>query len=571
MQRLMLTAACAMLALAFTSCGAGQPASIGSAAGRVRLSAELTPEYNINASSAAVSLVDDGAGVVLSLSGLNDTKALYGRLFYDPARQSFTGSSQLASELLFVAFDQPARGYVEFGMVVPNWDVKPGISGSLELARLSFNDSPVPPARAASKAPGSVPEDAITLTGSLDTNNIPTLTWRESLTGDCDNNGEVNISDFSAFGIHYRKTAVPGNPDESEVRDCDFNRDGEVAITDIQKMGQSLGATLGGYFIRAGSTATGLSDLEQIERTDFYPTARRQDGEIMWEWTGVAITSDTFYQVEPYDRGNFNRGTPSDNQLLLQPVIVDPNPVFTSVTLTFQGRDTWPASMIDAGSGDYLILVTENSVDGIAGNGEQFSGEHFAPEVLQLQVLGDPDNDPGNLVDITSTAYIGLSEGAGLASVSLASATRGQLTFKDRGRIVVRTFAPGNFTVTDEIGFRLYTIDSMSMTSGNGNSPVNVGSGSNVQFTVSGVFDWDSDGNGNEISVNITSFCSWGLLPAAGNGGSFVLRTDTGALQTGTAQSGDNATIFAEFPNTDNVKLFDNQKRSTAPFVVNIN
>jgi hypothetical protein len=111
----------------------------------------------------------------------------------------------------------------------------------------------------------------------------------------------------------------------------------------------------------------------------------------------------------------------------------------------------------------------------------------------------------------------------------------------------------------------------MSITSGNGNSPVNVGSGSNVQFTVTGVFDWDSVTNGNELSAVITGFSSWGLTPAVGNSGNFRLRTDTGVLQTSAAQSGDSALVYAEFPNTDNVLLFDNKKRSTAPFTVTIN
>lgn len=175
-------------------------------------------------------------------------------------------------------------------------------------------------------------------------------------------------------------------------------------------------------------------------------------------------------------------------------------------------------------------------------------------------------------MDITSQAYMGLSEGGGLANVSLASATRGVLSFKDRGRITVQTFAPGDFTLADEISFQLMTIDSLAIVSGSGASPVNIGSGNDVSFTVTGTFDFDTDTtNGNEVDIDLTDFCNWGLLPDAGNTGAFNFRTDTAALETDNANIGDSANVVAEFPNTDDILLFDNRKRSTTPFVVNVN
>jgi hypothetical protein len=558
----MLLAAAALCA-ALCSCGGGTanlPAGSGSVS---KLTVDVTREYGINADGVQLALSGPDSAVRVDATGLSNTKALYGKLHYDPATQSFAGSTQLDDRVLFVAFDDPAAGYVEFGAVVANWDVKPGVDGAMKLAEFTFRQQPAEVTRVTSKAPGTVAEDAITLQGSIDANNIPSLTWKESLTGDCDNNGEVNINDFSALGLQFRKTADPVDPADSEIRDCDFNKDGEVAITDIQKMGQNLKATLGGYWIKTGTTPGNLTDFLQLPRTVQFPDPRRQDGEEQWNWTGAALTADTYYQVEPYDREEAERGTPSENQVLLQPTTTV---TYTDINIGFVGQATWPANRI-ASNGDYIIVVTENSADAIDGNAEP-----FAPESLQLVINAETDQNPGVPVDITSTAYMGLSEGSGLAAVSLASATRGKVTFKDRGHVTIQTFAPGDFTLSDTISFRLVTIDSLAINSGSGASPVSVGSGTNVQFTVTGTFDWDSDNtNGNEITQDLTSFCNWGVVPDTANTGSVAVKTDSGALVTADGDSGDSYTVYAEFPNTDDIRLYDNRKRSTAPFVVNIN
>jgi hypothetical protein len=180
-------------------------------------------------------------------------------------------------------------------------------------------------------------------------------------------------------------------------------------------------------------------------------------------------------------------------------------------------------------------------------------------------------NNPGVPIDITDKAYMGLSEGAGLASVSLVSASRGKLTFRDRGKITVQTFAPGDFLESDTISFDLLSINSLAITSTSGATPQGISGGGTLQFVATGTFDMDNQSNGNEIQQDVTAYSAWGGQPAAGNAGDFILRTDIGAVQAGTAQTGDLLDVYAEFPPTDDVLLYDNLPRSAGPFTVFVN
>ena len=567
MQRLNLAAAGACLLLALCSCGAGGngPSSSSADSTNPRLAAQLDPATSINVNTAQLKLSGPLDSTVLTATGLADTKALYGRVYYDPQTQHYAGNTPLpgASNLLMLFVDEPQDGYVEFGAVVPHWDVQPGLNGNLGLSTLTFSPGAANVNRtvSADSNPPNAATDAITIQGSLDANNIPTLTWYEALTGDDDNNGETNISDLTAMSkvLNQTDTATDHNP----ARDADCNLDGQVTVNDLTAFSKDYHHTLGGYFIKTGTTATSFTDLVQVVRTTQFPTPKGADGMEKWTWTGTsALTANTFFQVEPFNRENTLRGTPSSNQLELQPNLTV---TYTNIKLTFNGATTCPANR-KASNGDYIVLLTENSVDNVAGNAEP-----FATENLQLQVTGEDVANPGVTLDITDKAYMGLSEGAGLASVSLVTATRGQLSFHNRGHITVQTFAPGDFTQSATLGFELMTIDSLAISSSSGDSPQGINAGGTLQFVATGTFDFDDVNNGNEVQQDVTGYCAWGGTPANGNTGDFILRTDLGAIEAGTAASGDSIDVFAEFPPTDNVTLYDNLKRSAGPFAVSVN
>jgi hypothetical protein len=560
MQRLTLTFACALCALALFSCGANTTGFGGNHSASDSLTAVLTPEYSIDADNVQLAVTGAPDAAVLAATGLAGTKAIFGRVYYDPHSQHFQASTQLASEeVLTLFYDDPRAGYVEFAAVLANYDKKPGLDGTLQIAHLTFAAGAADLTRAVSITT-DLPEDAVTLQGSIDAANVPTLTWKEGLTGDCNNNGEVEIGDFQPFGIWFRTLPDPVDPADSEARDCDFNGNGEVEIGDITNMGKNFRAILEGYWIQTAPTAAGpFVDFEQFPRATMFPAPARQDGEEIWVWTGAALTADTHFRVQPYH--GTDRGIVSENTVLLQPILTI---TYTNPQISFVGAPTWPANRT-AANGDYLVIATELSVDGTVGNAEP-----FATESLQLVVTAEDVNNPGVPIDITDQAYMGLSEGAGLAAVSLVSASRGELTFRDRGRITVQTFLPGDFTQNDSISFQIMTIDSLTMTSTAGTSPVSVASGTDVPFTVTGKFDADTTTTGNEVNVPLTAFVNWGTLPAGSNVGTFALQTDAGTLNTDNAQAGDTAQVVAEYPNTDDITLYDNRKRTTAPFVVNI-
>jgi hypothetical protein len=565
MQRFILTAAGACLALALCACGAGAPATSDAAAANGRLTASLNSSDSINADGVRFLLSGPADALVLTAAGLSDTKAVYGRVYYDPQQEHFTGNTALpgADQLLMLFVDQPQDGYVEFGAVVPNYDVQPGLDGNLALSRLGFAPGAADVSRAASAAsdPPNAQTDAITLQGTLDANNIPTLTWYEQLTGDSDNNGETNISDLSAMGKVLNGKHQP--TDHNPTADADCNHDGQVTIADLTPMSKDYRHTLGGYYVKTGTTSTSFADLVQLPRTVQLPAAKAADGMELWTWTGTAaLTANTYFQVEPYNADGTKRGLASANEVLLQPNLTI---TYTNVHITFDGADTWPAGR-KATNGDYIVLLTENSVDNIDGNAEP-----FATESLQLKVTAEDVANPGTPLDITSSAYMGLADGGGLASVSLLSASRGKLTFHDRGRITVQTFAPGDFTQSDSISFDLETIDSLAITSASGASPQGIAAGGTLQFVATGTFDFDDTINGNEVQQDLTGYCAWGGTPDPANAGQFVLRPDIGALEAGTATSGDSISVYAEFPPTDNVTLFDNLKRSAGPFAVHVN
>lgn len=566
-----ITALIALLvaALLMQSCG-GASSAAGLDEQRLSASLDLGPSIGAEGARAALVPTAEAGTYTLSVENAQGAKALYGEVRYNPLSQHLTGmtpqSGSAADPALVLLVDDPANGRAQFGWVLPNFDVRPGLSGSIEIASLSLASGPARVNKQVLKAPTGT-GNAFTIAGEVLSDGRPQLTWLEALQGDGDNNGEVNISDLTPLGISFKKSPSPTDPADSQERDADYDKNGEVNIADITPVGLNIGTTLGGYVILSGPDAASLTEGEEFSRTAMFPTKpNTTSGELTWVWAGPdPLTEDTTYKVRPYDAtAAKTRGKDSDNTVtLIAPVQTT---TVTDVTIKVPAA----SGLVTDSDGDYVVVLTEESVDGVDGNAQNIPG---VVESLQLSADVDTAEDPGNIIDGTTIVQWRVIDGGGLANVGNGgiSGTKGLMDFVDRGKVTIEAHANGNFAIKDTVSFKLYSIDSIDLVATPGGAgPVAVNGGAAVSFTATGNFDFDA-GNTKEITRDITAFCNWGMLPGGANGGDFSFDTGVADLDTGGASSGDTVQVSAEFPATDDVHLFDNQKRASNLVTVNIN
>ncbi|MCC7479373.1 hypothetical protein IT575_13085 [bacterium] len=549
-------------ALALTAaCGANFSASGDARSASGGPLATLDQNGSIGTSGAEAVLKATGGSYALQLEGLSGAKAVYGQVRYDRASEHFTGSqSQGTDDSLFIAIDDPATGTVHFGWVLTNFEQKPGIDGSLELARLSFADGPAEALRRVSTPPQG-PDDAFALRENDPTDDgIANLEWDDTLAGDGNNDGTVSVQDLTPIGLNFNQSTSDAN--KNSARDADYNKDGKVTVQDLANIGINFGASLGGYAILSGSSAGSLTELERRDRANEFTAPTSADGVLQWSWDGDEVTETTFYNVRPYDKTGA-LGDASTEVIQVDPALPGQTPVDVT-EIVFEGSDTW----LKQGN-DFAVILTELSVDDTPGNAEAID---ILAEALDLKAMVEIQEDPGNPIDGTTIVQWVLVEGGGLADVSNAVGTKGQATFHDRGRVVIEAHLLGDFTKSAQIAFRLFTIDSLALElAGGGAGPAAVNAGTDVDFTATGTFDWDGAVNGDELTRDLTQYVNWAVLPGGANTGNFSLNTTLGLLNTDNAASGDSAQVVCEYPGTAEVTLFDNQRRSSDPIDVSIN
>jgi hypothetical protein len=507
----------------------------------------LAQHGSIGAPEAKVELVPSVAGaVIIAVTQLTSAKAVYGEVRYDPAAMHIARITPA---------DSGPDAVAQFGWVLPNFDRRAGVDGSIEIGSIAFAQGAAAQ-KVVLKAPTG-PSNAIDITAELDASDRAHLTWRESLQGDGDNNGLVSISDLTPLGLSIGKTPGPG-PADSQARDADYDKNGEVNISDITALALNLGTSLGGYIILSGPVADSLPDHDDFARSEMFTgTLNAASGELIWDWTDTAaLAEDSYFQVVPYDNeGASNRGLASDAELLVAP---NPTQTISDIAIALG-----PGITLDTdGSGDYIVILTENSVDATDGNAEALDG---VLESLPLVANVDTIEDPGNIFDGTNLVVWRLIEGGGLAEVGNGGlAPKGLVTFINRGRIQVEAHARDNFALKDTIGIKLYSIQDIQLNATPGGAgPVNVASGDGVNFSATGIFDFDGIANGNEISADITPFVNWGMIPDETNAGSFSIDTGAAILGTADASSGDGVRVSAEFPTTAEVTLYDNMRKAS--------
>jgi hypothetical protein len=581
MRHALLCALFLVVTLAAGSCGGVSETTIARDTASL-FTVSLDQRVSIGATGASMALVPTDSELTYDLvaSNLSGAKALVGAVHYDTSLYHLAGvrstdavtvlneevsATDTTRDRLLYCVDQPQQRQVGFNMTLVHYDRRAGLSGRVLLARLTFAEGARSVVRGSSKAPTGI-GNQFTIEGIVNASDQPVLTWKEALQGDGDNNGEVNIADFTPLALSFGMTTSPnpvGQP-ASQARDADYDKNGEVNIADTTALGINLGTTLGGYQILAGPTAGALVEVDRVDRTEMFPVPpNTTSGELTWTWTGPALTDTTVFQVRPYDDVGA-LGLASTNTVTLEPTVQ--NPVIQSIDeITFTGAETWPQE-----DGDYVVILTEQAVDDIDGNAE---GIAQVLEQLQLIAMVNTDLDPAP-VDGTNSVIWRVVEGGGLGLVGNGgtSGDKGLVEFLDRGRLEIEARVAGSFTATESIGFKLYTIDSLTLTDPfDGLGPLSVPNTAPVQLKSIGTFDWNSVIDGDEITRNMTGFVNWSLLPDAGNTGTFSVDTNTGQLIVADADSGDSVRVAVEFPKTDDVTLFDHEKRSSELLTVNIN
>lgn len=91
------------------------------------------------------------------------------------------------------------------------------------------------------------------------------LSWGHYQQGDYDRNGEVNISDLTPVGVHLGKDTT--SPDWAAAQTADGDANGEINIADVTPIGQNFGAQVGGYVIQVRDTPG--SDYRDYGFVDF--------------------------------------------------------------------------------------------------------------------------------------------------------------------------------------------------------------------------------------------------------------------------------------------------------------
>lgn len=566
MLRTGLTALLLLALLASASCGGGMASARDAAFVPV---ASLDRENSMGADSAQIVLVPTGDSYVVEVSGLDDAKAVYGQVEYDPSVVHLTearandGSSALvdgtltSGNQLLMVVDEPEHNRVQFGMVVANWETKPGVTGTLNLATLTFANGPADIVRGTSAAgpPGNKNYNAIDLAATKNGSDQAVLTWLEALAGDGGNDGEVGLPDLTPLGARLND-----NSGSSQAKDADYDKNGLPNISDLTALGSELHATLGGYKIMSAPSPTGpFTEAADIARNVMFPV-KPPPGEVTWTWTSPApLAANTSYKVVPYDNsGNKVLGLKESD---VETLVGQPVQTITQITdITYDD----PNGVIFTNNGTPQIILTEESVDGTADNVPAFSLEH-----LQLHAIADTNLGTG--VDVTNDVLWYVTAGGGLANVDNVAPDKGDLTFHDRGDITVTAQVSGNFSLTKTISFQLLSIEAVDL-QGPGASPLGVNAGGSVDFTVMGTFDSDTNiASGNEQTIDITPYVGWAIGASAEN--VFNLNQTTAALEVdGGAASGDFANISAEYPAGPDVpQLNDNLKRASPLFKVTVN
>jgi hypothetical protein len=603
-------AACSVGAIdpGYLQAGAHRAAVGGVTAGGIeviRHGANGLPDPGLN-STLALRLQPEGGltGLVISVDDPRPVNAVTMDVHYDPQSchpvqavfHDLLGSEE---QVLRASVLDHVPGMAGVGEVLIGLPYHPAVDG--DFATVYFADGPSRTTSAQVSSVSQNPGVGVSVGGVP--NFIPTpgtpdgeasVTWYAGWnawdTGDGDQNGVVTLGDLVPIGLWFSQGwSAPKDPTPvwGSLR-ADYDTNGLVTLGDIQRIAAHFNEQALNYLVEAADD-TGSATRQKVADVpagpDPPPTGAGTSPDLgtifkKWNVDFTDTSTFTFQQLTALDadaNGKVNvYVTPQDastpplngTEAFLTLDVVIPTPTITSIDISFPGSATW----LKRGN-DYVVLVTELSVDDVLGNAEQFTTAPFAPETLGLTAMVETQENPGNLIDGTQWVIWYIQSGAGLGSVADGGSAgpKGELSFNDRGLLTVAAHAPGNFAVVGTITFRLCSIESLALSLASGGSgPTSVSPGTAVQFKVTGTFDFDTDPtNGNEETQTLTPYCNWGALV---NPAGTPIKFDSGVakLNTTGAAHGAKYQVTCEFPTTDDVSIYDNVKRASNFVTVNI-
>ena len=536
------------------------------------------PDPTLNST---LSLRMEDSALVISVDDSERTEAVTLDVSYDaaelcPQRAEFHGllgdGTQVLSLSVLDHAERIALGEAAIGGYVPA-----ALKG--DFATLHYTAGPARNVSAmgnfAHSNPAGVAEvirEIPNLVGVSDTDaETATVTWTAGWhVADGDSNSEVNAADIVPIA---QKFGASTGTDWSSVV-TDYDRNTETGAPDLQPIALYYTNKTVEYLVEASDDADGAARTT-VATLNFVTDQQAKttpvtagDLRTIYPWYQVvfnassAMTYETLNSLDAnenesvrvwitpsYPTGLTTTGTASFVTLTVG--TPEPEVVITGIDVGL------PATVVLDQEGDnYLVLLTERSVDSVAGNVESFTYESIP---LEAAVTTSTPVDP----PLTAEDLIwSVVDGGGLAEVSNEPGEKGTLTFHNRGLVTVEARAPGSFLVTDTISFLLLSIDSLELelTDG-GTGPVDVTPGSTVGFKAIGTFAVDTTLGPVTKTLEITPYVGWGVLNPME--APYVLNTATGELILTSTPSGVALSVTCEFPLTDNVTLYDNQKRSS--------
>lgn len=383
---------------------------------------------------------------------------------------------------------------------------------------------------------------------------------------DGDANSEISSADIVPIATLFGQSV---NSNYAAIT-ADYDRNTEVSVADLQPIALYFGNRTAQYVVEAsddeaGAARTSVATVSFLD-DKLAPAGPATPGNLAsayeyWEVNFNAASPVTYETLAGLD-GNGNSsvsvwitpqwpdGQTTDGTEASIAVDVTPtDPQITGITVALPGSVT-----LEQQNGDWVVLLTERSVDGIQGNAEAFTYDSIPLEAT-VTTNQDPLPEPFTAEDLIWTVV----EGGGLAEVSNEEGEHGTVTFNDRGRVTIEARAPGSFTTVSTISFLLLSIETLELElAAGGTGPVNADSGDVIGFTANGTFALDTELGQVTQTLDITPYCGWGVLT---EGGTYSFDTNAGELDLAGSLSGSEYNVTCEFPPTDDVTLYDNQKR----------
>jgi uncharacterized protein YkwD len=156
-----------------------------------------------------------------------------------------------------------------------------------------------------------------------------TFTWSYKNPGDYNRDGEVNVSDLSVLGKYLGANVNSANWDQARV--ADGTDDGEVNLGDLTPLGSNMMSSVQGYKLRYTETPQDESSftvLVDIPLGD--ATLDQATGALVFSYSirlGDLPTRTAYWQVTPYEGTQLGIGSNSDTLLDLPPVISKVQPI----------------------------------------------------------------------------------------------------------------------------------------------------------------------------------------------------------------------------------------------------